>query len=189
MFSWRLFLLATLAIGADQATKFWAVASLGGPMGEVTYESVPVLGDWFRFTLAYNEGAAFSIKPQAIAPFMSPTLFFTLITLLAGTGLFYFLMRGLPKYDWVSRAGVYFILAGALGNLIDRIRIGKVVDFLDCEFIDIGSMQRWPIFNLADSWVSIGIVAVLLAPWIWKKMGKNYEADRVLASAPQDKAA
>ena len=176
MFSIRLFLLAIALYAADQITKWIAVFKLGGPNGEVTYESVQIIGDWVRFTLAYNLGSAFSIQPAKLVPGLTPTVFYILITIIAAVGMVWFLLRPLPKADYWSRAGVYMILAGAVGNLTDRLIIGKVIDFIDCEFPNIGPMERWPIFNLADSWVCIGIVLVMIGPWLLSKTQKKSES-------------
>jgi signal peptidase II len=170
MFSIRLFLMAIAAYALDQVTKWISVAQLGGPNGEITRESVPVIGEWFRFTLAYNYGSAFSIQPAKLLPWLTPTTFYVIITVLATLGLIWFLLKPLPKEDVWSKAGIYLILAGAYGNLTDRILIGKVIDFLDAEFPNLGSMERWPIFNLADTWVCIGIGLVLLGPWLTQKL-------------------
>jgi signal peptidase II len=59
------------------------------------------------------------------------------------------------------------IVCGALGNFVDRMRIGKVVDFIDCDFPDF-IMLRWPTFNVADCFVTVGVAVVLLAPLIYK---------------------
>ena len=157
----------------DQWTKIWAVARLGDANGNPSGESIEVLGTYFRFTLAYNYGSAFSIKPWKLVPIITPTVFYTILTAVA----FFFLVRfykSLHQKDWMSQTGILLILSGALGNLMDRFRLGKVVDFLDSEFpdISIGSyyMQRWPTFNLADSWVLIGIACILLSPILYKEL-------------------
>jgi signal peptidase II len=144
----------------DQATKLWADShSLGW--------SVPVIGDLLRFTLIYNEGAAFSTKPQAILPWFSPTLFFGTLTVIACIAAVWF-FRGLHKKDYLSRLGIILIISGALGNFCDRLRIGKVVDFIDADFPDI-IFERWPTFNLADSWVTIGITLLFISSIAFKK--------------------
>jgi signal peptidase II len=155
----------------DQVTKFWAVARFGSAIGFPTGETMPVVGDLLRFGLAYNEGAAFSSKPQAILPWLSPTLFFGVLTLAALAGLVWF-YRSLPVKDWLSRLGVALIISGALGNFVDRLRIQKVVDWIDCDFPDF-IMTRWPTFNLADSWVTVGVACVLLGPLIFKQLHAN----------------
>lgn len=155
---------------SDQATKIWAVARFAEPDGTPRHETIPVIGDLLRFQLDYNEGAAFSSRPQEILPFLHPTLFFGVLTVVAVVALVYF-YRSLPKQDSWSRLGVAFILAGALGNLSDRFRIGKVVDFISSDFPD-WIMPRWPTFNIADSLVLIGISLVFLGPVFYKRMVK-----------------
>ncbi len=150
----------------DQLTKGWAVARLATLGGHPNGESIPVLGDLLRFTLAYNEGAAFSSRPQQILPWLPPTAFYGILTLAALGGLFWF-YRSLPVRDWMSRLGVALIASGALGNLVDRLRIQKVVDFIDSDFPD-ALMTRWPTFNLADTWVTVGVICVLLGPLLFK---------------------
>jgi signal peptidase II len=158
--------LIVAGLGLDQLTKWWAVSrlspSLDFPQGEV----VRVWGDFFRFQLAYNSGAAFSSRPQSILPFLSPTVFFLLISLIAVSVLTWFYLS-LKKQDWLSHLGIAMIVCGALGNFVDRMRIGKVVDFIDCDFPDF-IMLRWPTFNVADCFVTVGVAVVLLAPLIYK---------------------
>ncbi len=164
-----LFLITFLS---DQITKIWAVGRLADANGNPSGESIEVLGSYFRFTLAYNYGSAFSIKPWKLVPWVTPTVFYTLISIVA----LFFLIRffkSLHVKDWMSRSGCLLIISGALGNLADRYREGKVVDFLDSEFPDISignyHLERWPTFNLADSWVLIGITFVILSPWLYKE--------------------
>lgn len=170
---WAIPLMFLVLYVLDQVTKLWAEARFLNADGTPNYENVQVIGDYFRYSLAYNYGSAFSMKPQALVPFLSPTMFYVLISLVAVYGLLMFVVE-LPLKDWFSRVGVAMILSGALGNLSDRFRIGKVVDFIDCEFPDINifnyHLTRWPTFNLADSWVLIGISMVLLAPVFFKSI-------------------
>lgn len=183
MFHWRFALVAFIAYIADQVTKIWAFGRLSDPnimidspaftggtrIPAPSGEHIQVIGDYVRWTLAYNPGSAFSMKPGALFPFLNPTVFYAIITVIAGVGLFYYLMRNLPKEDSFSRYGVYLIMAGALGNFTDRIRLDVVIDFIDCEWPDFLFMQRWPVFNLADSWVCIGIALVMFGPNLTKK--------------------
>jgi signal peptidase II len=148
-----------LGLVLDQATKIWADShSLGW--------SIPIIGDFLRFTLIYNENAAFSMKPQSVLPWLSPTIFFGILTVIACAGAIYFFI-GLPKKDYLSRFGIILIISGALGNFCDRLRIGKVVDFIDVDFPDF-IFERWPTFNLADSWVTIGIALLFLSSFLLK---------------------
>lgn len=159
--------IVLLGIFADQASKFWAVARFASEDGTPRHEYLPMIGTFLRFQLDYNEGAAFSSRPQEIIPWLHPTLFFGLLTVIAIGGLSYF-YRSLPKYDGFSRLGVAMILSGALGNLTDRLHIGKVVDFISVDFPD-ALMQRWPTFNVADSLVCVGVTLVFLGPSLYKK--------------------
>lgn len=170
------FAIVVAGLLADQATKLWAVSRFAGPAGMPTGETMPIVGDLLRFTLAYNQGAAFSSKPQEILPWLHPTLFFGLLTVVAVAGLAWF-YKSLPIKDWLSRLGVALIISGALGNFADRLRIHKVVDFIDCDFPDF-IMMRWPTFNLADSWVTIGVVCVLLGPIVFKQLHAEANAGK-----------
>jgi signal peptidase II len=156
--------IAVVALLLDQVTKLWADSH---PLGW----SVSVIGDFLRFTLVYNENAAFSMKPQSIMPWLSPTIFFGTLTVIACVGAVWF-FRGLHKEDYISRLGIVLIIAGALGNFCDRLRIGKVVDFIDVDFFDF-IFERWPTFNLADSWVTIGISLLFISSFVFRKKEKK----------------
>jgi len=152
-------IIAVVALVLDQATKLWADSHQLG-------WSVSVIGDFLRFTLVYNENSAFSMKPQSILPWVSPTIFFGTLTIIACVAAIWF-FRGLHKEDYFSRLGIVFIIAGAFGNFCDRLRIGKVVDFIDVDFPDF-IFERWPTFNLADSWVTIGIALLFITSFVRK---------------------
>jgi signal peptidase II len=138
-------ILATLL--ADQATKLWAVNNLQRG------QSQPVLGDFLQFTLIFNEGGAMGTN------FGSPTYY-----LVASSIVLVFLLW----YLWSHRnhlavaIPLSLIAGGAAGNIIDRIRYGEVIDFIDMDFFDItiGSfhLERWWAFNIADMAISVSIV-------------------------------
>ncbi len=155
----------------DQCSKLWAEARFLDSAGQPNFDKIEVVGEYFRFALAYNYGSAFSMKPQSLLPFIPPTVFYVLISIVAVWGLLHFIST-LPSKDWVARLGVVLIFSGALGNMSDRFRIGKVVDFIDWDFPDVNlfgyQMYRWPTFNLADSWVLIGIGLIILSPYLLK---------------------
>ncbi|MCL2283758.1 MAG: signal peptidase II [Fibromonadales bacterium] len=153
---------AIVALVLDQMTKHWADShNLGWSMS--------LIGDLFRFTLVYNEGAAFSLSPQSILPWLSPTVFFGILTAIACIGAIYF-FKSSHEQDYFSRLGIVLIIAGALGNFCDRLRIGKVVDFIDVAFPKfIIESGRWPTFNLADSWVTMGIALMFIGAYCIKK--------------------
>ena len=137
----------------DVVTKGYAERLLGP-------QRIPhdVLGSWVRLTLVYNPGAAFGLNLGAQSRWI-----FTVLTLVALVilGRLYGATRG---GDTPRVLALAFVCAGAIGNLIDRLRSGLgVVDFIDIGFGD----SRWPTFNVADMAVSIG--AVLLAWVLWQE--------------------
>jgi signal peptidase II len=112
-----------------------------------------VVGDVLRFTLGYNPGAAFGLS---VGP--ASRLVFTALTLLAlvALGLMY---RATPSERRMEVAALALISGGAIGNLIDRVRAGQVVDFID---VGIGSTRFWT-FNIADAGITVGAVLLALA--------------------------
>jgi signal peptidase II len=117
-----------------------------------------VVGNWLRLTLVYNPGAAFGLNlgPQSRWIFTALTL-----VALAILGRLYLATR---RGDGARTLALAFVCAGAIGNLLDRLRSGMgVVDFLD---VGIGD-ARWPTFNVADMAVSVG--AILLAWVLWQE--------------------
>lgn len=161
-------LILIVGVILDQWTKLWAVGRLGDVNGNPTGEKIEVIGSLWRHRLAYNEGAAFSMKPQDLIPALHPTLFYAIFSVIAISALIYFYKKAVEPDDTLSRLGVALILSGALGNLADRMRIHKVIDFIDWDFPDF-IMVRWPTFNLADSWVCIGVALIFVASWVAPK--------------------
>ena len=137
------FLIAVLVFAADMATK----AAVSSKM--VLYQSIPVIGDWVKLTYIHNSGAAFGMFQGGRWPLIAVSVAAAvLVTVMA--------LRGRSKLSLVIPLGL--ILGGALGNLVDRIRLGEVVDFIN---VGIGT-HRWPVFNVADSAVSVGVVWLAL---------------------------
>lgn len=137
------FLLATLVIVLDQLSKFWVLQSFQ------LYESREIIPGFFNLVYVTNTGAAFSLLADMSSPWRD--YFFLGIGSAAVIGLTigYFVMR--REHPWYGTAFAC-IAGGALGNLIDRVRLGAVVDFLD---VYIGK-HHWPAFNIADSAICIG---------------------------------
>lgn len=130
----------------DQITKFWIAREL------FLGESFPVIKNIFHLTLVHNTGIAFGLGK-------GNTTIFIIISLIAVWLLVYSLLKkeisGFGAAS-LARLSLSLILAGALGNLIDRLRFGYVIDFLD--------LRVWPVFNVADS--AITIAAILLCTQI-----------------------
>jgi signal peptidase II len=140
-----LFGIAAAVLGLDLATKRWATQALAGA------PPIRVVGDLVRFTYVRNSGVAFGLG--AGLPF--PYYLFSIAAVLAILVLF---VRG-RVHGTARRLALALILGGALGNLVDRLSTGLVVDFID---IGLGRWH-WPVFNVADSAVSIGVVMFALA--------------------------
>ena len=156
-------LVFALVLILDQLTKYWARARFSGPDGQPDYGNViPVLGDWLQFRLVYNFGSAWGLRPQELLPFLHPVLFFTIITVVA-IALLLIYYRNMVSTDNAGRLGLVLILTGAVGNnLIDRPIFHKVTDFIYVGIPDV--YTRFPIFNIADSAVTIGILLIFIAP-------------------------
>ncbi len=112
-------------------------------------DSIPVINGVFHLTLVYNRGAAFGMLKNQVPLFI-------FVSLAAIVLIFINLKK---ENSFLSRISLSLILAGALGNLVDRVFLGYVVDFLD--------FRIWPVFNIADSAITIG--AILLGYTILKK--------------------
>lgn len=164
------------SIVADQLTKLWALARFTNETGAPNHDVINVIGELVRFQLVFNKGAAFSSRPQDLMPFLSPTVFFILISVVAAVVMFFF-YKNIDKRDWLSRLGVVMILGGAVGNFIDRMRLQMVVDFIDCDFPDF-IMVRFPTFNVADSFVTVGVAVIILSPVILKKVHKQIKEEK-----------
>lgn len=143
-------LCAAFVLAFDQVTKEAASSRL------LLSEPVPVLGDFVRLTLVHNTGAAFGLFPGSRLPFIVVSLLAIAVVLYLVTREAY---RGLPQ-----RVLLGCILGGAIGNLVDRVRLGWVVDFID---VGLGS-ARWPVFNVADSAVTVGVI---LLAWYLSRAG------------------
>jgi len=103
------------------------------------------------FTYVRNTGAAFSLLADASPAWRRP--FFYAVTV-AACGAAGWMLRGIETRDRVSRLGLGLIVGGALGNFVDRVRFGEVVDFIE---VGVRGVYTWPVFNMADSAVCIGV--------------------------------
>jgi signal peptidase II len=144
--AWRWFVLSAGIVLADQLTK-WAVLAHFAP-GERRE-----LAAFLNLVLVYNKGAAFSMFADAPG-WQTPLL---IAFALGAAGIVSYLMLRNPAKRLLC-LGLALILGGALGNLIDRVRFGHVVDFID--FHALG--WHWPAFNVADSGITVGALLLIL---------------------------
>jgi signal peptidase II len=128
----------------DQITKIWIVQELG-PEPLMSFR--PLAGDWFRLVYYHNTGIAFNLFPN-----VSPI--FTITSLIICGLLIYAYIVYLPNQSMFVQVSIGLILGGAVGNIIDRVRLGYVIDFIQVGW--------WPVFNIADSAITIGAVVLAL---------------------------
>jgi signal peptidase II len=142
-------LLSALLIALDQWTKHIVL--------QVLQEGVPVavIDGWLNWMLAYNTGAAFSFLADAGG---WQRWGFSLLAVVISAVLAVWLART-PRRDWLTALPLALVIGGALGNLIDRLRFGHVVDFIQVYHRD----WAFPAFNVADSAISVGAVLLALA--------------------------
>ncbi|NOT53650.1 MAG: signal peptidase II [Deltaproteobacteria bacterium] len=132
----------------DQATKILVAQTIA------PYERIPVVPSFFDLTHLRNPGAAFSLFAQAPEWFRQP--FFFVVTGIAIVALSVFLHQA-KEEGLLLTIAVSGVLAGAIGNLIDRIMYGEVIDFLLVYWGD----YHWPAFNVADSCITLGVIGLL----------------------------
>jgi signal peptidase II len=151
--AWRWFALALGVVVADQVTKALVLArfSLG--------ERLELTG-FFNMVLVYNKGAAFSFLSDA-GGWQTPALVGFALAAVGIVGTFIVRSPGRT----MLLAGLALILGGALGNLIDRLRFGQVVDFLDFH----AAGWHWPAFNVADSAITIGAALLILEGFVHRE--------------------
>lgn len=151
-----LFGVAGAAIALDQWTKWLARENIEYG-GQWLPEWLSWLSPYARFVHWYNSGAAFGMFPNGNLVFMS--LAFVVI----GAIIYYYPM--VQNEEWYLKAAMGLQLAGATGNLLDRLQMGKVTDFI--------SVGTFPVFNLADASISIGVVILLLGVWWQERRAKK----------------
>lgn len=133
--------LSTVVVLVDQATKYWIQSRMAYG------ESNPVIPEVFHITYILNPGAAFGILEHQ-------TWFFVLVAIFLLAGIAYIYPR-LPAEQPLLKWGAGLLVGGAVGNLIDRVRVGYVVDFFD--------FRIWPIFNVADICIVCGVACLAYA--------------------------
>ena len=149
----RYYILAIFVLTVDQLTK-WAVATYMN-MGQ----TIPLIPGVFHLTSHRNRGAAFGIL-------QNQRVFFIVVTIIIVIGIIVYLRKVYREQKFLS-FGLSFVLGGALGNFVDRAIKGEVVDMLDFRLID------YPIFNLADCFIVIGVAIIFLHTFLEARMEKK----------------
>ena len=139
--------VSVLVLALDQATKLYIDHSM--PL----HSSITVVNGFFNITYLRNQGAAFGIL--ADSSFRLP--FFILVSAVAVCVIVVVIKR-LREDQRLAAVSLSLIFSGALGNLIDRVRLGEVIDFLDVHWYD----HHWPAFNIADSAICIGVALLAI---------------------------
>jgi len=154
------YLLALIVFLIDQGTKWLVVKNI--PL----HDSIPVIGEFFQLTSHRNRGAAFGILQDQ-------RWFFILITLVIVAGVVLYLNRTRKAGQKLMSLALALLLGGAVGNFLDRLLFGEVVDFLQLhfQFSFFGKAVDYiyPIFNIADSAIVIGVILIFIDSIIsWK---------------------
>lgn len=157
---WTIGLIAIVIILLDQWTKGLVRANI--PQGATWLpESLLWLSPYARIVHWYNTGAAFGM-------FKDASMILTVLAFIViGAILFYY--PQVSQDDWSLRLALSMQLGGAIGNLIDRLTIGHVTDFI--------SVGTFPVFNIADASISVGAVVLFLGVWLQERAEKKKEAD------------
>ena len=146
----RFHLLIALSVVVLDRTAKWVIAK-NIPL----HDSIQIIPDFFRLTHVENRGAAFGILSEADLPHQS--LLFSAISIVALLAIAIYAFR-LPPEARLPRLALSLVLGGALGNLVDRVRLGYVVDFIHAYW----GRHQWPDFNMADSAITVGVTLLLL---------------------------
>jgi signal peptidase II len=146
-------LIAACIIALDQITKLWVRSNLA------LYESIPIFGP-VSLTNVRNTGSAFGL-------FVNQAFLLTLIAIVGVIAILLF-YRYFSKSSILGISALGLVFAGAIGNLIDRLRFGYVTDFLD---VRLWGDFHWPAFNVADSAITVG--SILLIVFVFTSLGKS----------------
>lgn len=156
----RFYVVALTVIILDQVSKLWIQATI--PLGY----SIPIIPDFFAIVHVLNPGAAFGLLAAQAAGVRNP--FFIGISLLAIGFILYYRHYRHDDHPLASM-GLSLILGGAVGNLVDRLRIGMVVDFIDVHYYQ----YHWPAFNVADSGITVGVSLMMLTLILDERRGRH----------------
>jgi signal peptidase II len=143
-------IIASIILVLDQTTKLYVDANFR------LHETVPVIRDFFHLTYVRNKGAAFGILSDSAVRIP----FFISVSIIAMLGILWYIKQ-IRDDQKLALFSLSLIFSGALGNLIDRIRLGEVIDFLDVFW----QRHHWPAFNVADSAITVGVALLFIEMW------------------------
>jgi signal peptidase II len=154
-------LVASAIVVSDQLLKLWVVANFRYPS-----EPTPIVGDWVRIDFIHNSGGLFGMLQGTgqLLALVTVAVVAVLVAMEIGSGW----------RSWLVTLALALLLGGAIGNFIDRIRLGYVVDFAD---IGIGTL-RFYVFNIADSAVTVAILVMLALGFVAPALGRRDGAER-----------
>ncbi len=161
---WPIATIAALIVALDQWTKWLVRVNI--PDGGVWLpESLGWLSPYARIVHWHNTGAAFGM-------FQNASMVFTVLAFIVIAAIIYYYPH-VENSDWSLRLAMSMQLGGAIGNLIDRLTLGRVTDFI--------SIGTFPVFNVADASISVGAVVLLLGVWL-TEMSEKQEKAKIMAS-------
>jgi signal peptidase II len=166
---WAIFTIAGVIVALDQWTK-WLVRTNIPPGQSWLPDSLAWLSPYARIVHWYNRGAAFGM-------FQEGSMVFTVLAFIVIAAILYYYPQ-VSRADWPLRLAMSMQLGGALGNLIDRLTIGHVTDFI--------SVGKFPVFNIADSSITVGVVALLLGVWWQERVAKKEKMQAASSEQPSE---
>ncbi|MCK4508682.1 MAG: signal peptidase II [Desulfuromonadales bacterium] len=143
-------IIASVILVLDQASKLYVDANFR------LHETLPVIRNYFHLTYVRNKGAAFGI----LADNAVRIPFFITVSIIAMLGILWYI-KHIRDDQKLALFSLSLIFSGAFGNLIDRIRLGEVIDFLDV----LWQRHHWPAFNVADSAITVGVALLFIEMW------------------------
>jgi signal peptidase II len=163
---WWPFGLTLLILSIDRATKHLIETKVQ------SWDTVTVIPGLFQIIHTRNTGIAFSMFADSSSSRGNPLLvFFSIAVMLLVTSLLWTACKPASKEHWTLRAALALVLGGAVGNLFDRIVFGSVTDFLDFFW----SGHHFPIFNIADSAITVGAALLLLNLWMVRRPAESQQ--------------
>jgi signal peptidase II len=166
---WAIFMIAAVIVGLDQWTK-WLVRTNISPGESWLPASLQWLSPYARIVHWYNQGAAFGMFQQG-------NMVFTVLAFIVVAAIIYYYPQ-IASADWPLRLAMSMQMGGAIGNLVDRLTIGHVTDFI--------SIGKFPVFNIADSSISVGCVVLLLGVWWQERLAKKEKMQQASSDKPSE---